>query len=248
MRAPLEVRFYSKVAFDGANGCWRWFGSKANGYGRMRRPAGTATAAHRISWELHVGPIPPGLVVCHRCDNPECCNPEHLFLGTLRDNTQDAISKGRYPFQNGVRRSPGASGIFGITREASGRYRARIWDSRRTVALGTFDTAEEAIEAYDQAKDSLQQFLDARPVPHKQLERGQQKSPPHHNYSACRCDECHVRQATAQRVANAKRMGTEPPAHGYGGYVNYACRCEVCTRANSAYSRAARQRRRTVRA
>lgn len=54
------------------------------------------SAVHRLSWELYNGPIPAGMYVCHRCDNKVCCNPEHLFIGSQKDNLQDCLSKGRF--------------------------------------------------------------------------------------------------------------------------------------------------------
>jgi len=85
-----------------ASGCWEWARSRApNGYGRLK--IGTRTVyAHRAAWTLHFGPIPPGLFVCHRCDNPPCVRPDHLFLGTSADNVRDSIEKGRW----GHRRPP----------------------------------------------------------------------------------------------------------------------------------------------
>lgn len=73
-----------------SDGCWVWQKGKATTYGICRRQR-----AHRVSYELHVGPIPNGLFVLHRCDNPPCVNPKHLFVGTHIQNMDDAILKGR---------------------------------------------------------------------------------------------------------------------------------------------------------
>lgn len=78
--------------------CWEWQGStNEHGYGRVKvggRP-GPVQLAHRVAWELINGAIPDGLCILHACDNPPCCNPSHLFLGTKADNTADMIAKGR---------------------------------------------------------------------------------------------------------------------------------------------------------
>jgi hypothetical protein len=79
-----------------ANGCIEWTGSvDKDGYGRTAVKA-RKVYVHRLAWELANGPIPDGLLVCHRCDNPTCINVAHLFLGTPRDNTRDAMQKGRF--------------------------------------------------------------------------------------------------------------------------------------------------------
>lgn len=76
-------------------GCWEWFGgASADGYGRFTHK-GRKLLAHRVSWEVHSGSIPRGMLVLHRCDNPPCVNPSHLFLGTHKDNAQDRERKGR---------------------------------------------------------------------------------------------------------------------------------------------------------
>lgn len=89
----MEERFWEKV--KKGDGCWIWSSfHNEYGYGQLRF-RGRMRGAHRASWEINCGPIPDGLFVLHKCDNPGCVNPNHLFLGTNQDNLRDASNKGR---------------------------------------------------------------------------------------------------------------------------------------------------------
>lgn len=90
---PVE-RFRSYVAPEPNSGCFLWLGGVSKGYG-MTRFRGRHEAAHRVAWRVFIGDIPAGLFVLHRCDNPLCVNPQHLFLGTHTENVRDMIAKGR---------------------------------------------------------------------------------------------------------------------------------------------------------
>jgi hypothetical protein len=98
---PLEDRFWEKV--DKSGDCWLWTGARdQHGYGSLsvahegrERRRSVPVKASRVSWQIHNGPIPAGMWVLHRCDNPPCVRPDHLFLGTQLDNMRDASAKGR---------------------------------------------------------------------------------------------------------------------------------------------------------
>lgn len=103
-RTTIDERFWPKVDIHGPDDCWSWLASRRTGsdYGQFvdtyienGKRVQKFYAAHRLSWILTHGPIPDRLCVLHRCDNPLCVNPSHLFLGTNKDNVDDMKKKGR---------------------------------------------------------------------------------------------------------------------------------------------------------
>ena len=124
----MEERFWAKVDKTTPDGCWVWTRSCfSNGYGQFRVAMGESPRrAHRVSWEIHSGGIPDGLLVLHTCDNPPCVRPDHLFLGDDAANAADKVSKGR---QSRV----GSRGKLAPTQVQEIRQRASRGESMRSL-------------------------------------------------------------------------------------------------------------------
>lgn len=139
MRNYLK-RFMSYVSED-MDGCWLWQGEiTKDGYGRFHYDS-RKQRAHRFSYELFMGKIPNGLYVLHRCDNRKCVNPEHLFVGTQKENMRDCVEKGRFKteFSRGSR-----NGASRLTEDDVANIKHRIskgeWQRRLADEFGVGKT------------------------------------------------------------------------------------------------------------
>ena len=125
-----EERYWSKVEKRGPEDCWPWLAARnIHGYATFRGGDGEQLA-HRYGWRIAFGSIPNGLIVCHTCDNPECQNPAHWFLGTPRDNNDDKMRKGRHVAGS----APGSANGNASLSDASVRDIVRMYSGGHTQA------------------------------------------------------------------------------------------------------------------
>lgn len=218
--AKTVVRPDSEEVYPGIGGCHMWTGGKlrdrSGGYGTVSFNGKNRTT-HRVSWELHNGPIPDETLVCHRCDVPLCVRIEHLFLGTISDNAMDSVNKGRHHDTQKTQCPQGHEYTEANTYiEKSGSRACRSCrntrnKARRRSKLGT-EPSEHGLVGY-------------------------------RNYG-CRCDVCRAAESGQRRAFRTRMKGKEPPHHGAYGYRWYSCRCDVCKMGvrDAARARAARRR------
>lgn len=130
-RWSLEQRLLDGVQRIAATGCWEWKRCRTlRGYGKIGVKRQPPADTHRLSYALYCGPLAPGKYICHRCDNPACCNPVHLFQGSPQDNTTDMVAKGRQRHLRGsqvAKTKLTEADVVRIRREyAEGRPRAEL--------------------------------------------------------------------------------------------------------------------------
>lgn len=142
----LKERFERLYLPEPNTGCWLWTGTTNNqGYGKMtisKKGTKTYPRAHRVSYELFNGPIKSGLIVCHKCDTPSCVNPDHLFIGSVKDNVQDSIKKGRSAITTATHCNKGhlwseANTLF-LKRKDTGRIYRRCLECKRDRGRATY--------------------------------------------------------------------------------------------------------------
>ena len=143
---PKQILRFWKWIKKLSNGCWEWQGCVTkSGYGRFQVHPKTLRA-HRVAYFLIKGPIPESFLVCHTCDNRRCVNPEHLWIGSSKENTADMVQKGRL-IKIRTKKSKASSKYPGISlrkEKKSKRWRAMIMRNYVTVWRGEFETEEEA--------------------------------------------------------------------------------------------------------
>lgn len=141
--------FWSRVQRPSVEGCWPWTGYKNDrGYGVFRYAKSKAIKTHRLAYALDKGAIPEGMIVCHSCDNPPCCNPAHLWLGTYADNNRDRNEKGRT-------RTPFSSGYAGPRPAREGHGSAKLTEAAVNDIRSSSSSGAQLARAYGVSESTI---------------------------------------------------------------------------------------------
>lgn len=132
-KTPIIQRLMNNIYKNPKNGCWEWLGYKMRfGHGKIGY-RDKVYLTHRLSYEIYIGPIPKNMNVCHKCDNPSCINPDHLFLGTQLENIEDCVKKNRHfviPAMNGENNP-----LAKLTNQQANEIRIRLNNGERGIDL-----------------------------------------------------------------------------------------------------------------
>ena len=141
---PLKERFYRFISVpENENLCWLWRGSFMTKNQPQFSIGKKNFIASRVSYEIHKGEVPQGMLVCHTCDNPRCVNPDHLFLGTHKDNVQDMINKNRrFKLQLGGKPPITKELIASIRLALANKIKKTVIKSRYNVCISTIRNIE----------------------------------------------------------------------------------------------------------
>jgi predicted DNA-binding protein YlxM (UPF0122 family) len=148
---PAEERFERQYKVDDESGCWVWTGAtEGGGYGTIGVNGGSM-GAHRYSYKLHNGEIPEGAFICHKCHNPPCVNPDHLYAGDAKTNAQDAIDNGDWPE------------LYGEEQGHASLTNAEAESLRNEYAAGA--TVAELSDDYDVSAGSVSRIINGKSYP-----------------------------------------------------------------------------------
>ena len=151
----MEDRFWSKVNKNGRiireelGNCWEWTASKnPKGYGKFKPDwKKTWENAHRVAYRLENGVIPEGLVVRHKCDNPPCVNPNHLEIGTKKDNTRDMMERGRNKYIAPPPRPGEENPMAKLTNQQVEEIAKRVWEGEKRKDLAiTYGVSRQTVD------------------------------------------------------------------------------------------------------